>query len=37
VIERFTGGAARPAAAPDAAAGAPGNGAATAAENAKSN
>ncbi|MES5488719.1 AsmA family protein [Bradyrhizobium sp. INPA03-11B] len=37
VIERFTGGGARPAAAPDAAAGAPGNGAATAAENAKSN
>ncbi|MGY3693082.1 hypothetical protein ACVIGA_003162 [Bradyrhizobium sp. USDA 3240] len=33
VIERFTGGAARP----DAAAGAPGNAPATAAENAKSN
>ncbi|MGY3583323.1 AsmA protein [Bradyrhizobium sp. USDA 4341] len=37
VIERFTGGAARPAAAPDAAAGAPANAPATAAENAKSN
>ncbi len=37
VIERFTGGAARPAAAPDAAAGAPGNAPAASAENAKSN
>ncbi|MCS3446235.1 MULTISPECIES: AsmA family protein [Bradyrhizobium] len=37
VIERFTGGAARPAAAPDAAAGAPGGAPAASAENAKSN
>ncbi|WP_038387346.1 AsmA family protein [Bradyrhizobium elkanii] len=37
VIERFTGGAARPAAAPDAAAGAPGSAPAASAENAKSN
>ncbi|WP_198400174.1 AsmA family protein [Bradyrhizobium pachyrhizi] len=37
VIERFTGGAARPAAAPDAAAGEPGNAPAASAENAKSN
>ncbi|BBB96849.1 hypothetical protein BE61_22800 [Bradyrhizobium elkanii USDA 61] len=37
VIERFTGGAARRAAAPDAAAGAPGSAPAASAENAKSN
>ncbi|MBP2432165.1 AsmA protein [Bradyrhizobium japonicum] len=37
VIERFTGGAARPAVAPDAAAGAPGGAPAASAENAKSN
>lgn len=37
VIERFTGGAARPAVAPDAAAGAPGSAPAASAENAKSN